>query len=160
LKQLIGSFKCADVICDFCGSVAQVKATRVKSPDARLQRIPGAAWGVQEEKIKAGIYHPLYIVKVVKWKPVAIEYISADFLTPKMYVPRKAPLKPTAHRAGWVGFDYDLRQLDEHVIVTVWPSEVPTVSKKKAIDSTQEKVQATKDTKLEIFASANRVSLA
>jgi hypothetical protein len=166
LKQLIGSFKCADVICDFCGFVAQVKAITVKSPNNRVLQLRGGAWGVQEEKIKAGIYHPLYIVKAIRGKPklgkpgklgkpvaVAIEYIAADFLTPEMYVSR-TPLGPEARRAGWQGFVYDLRKLDEHVVVQVWPSQAPITSEKPAIDATEEKVKRTKtaeDSKLESF---------
>jgi type II restriction enzyme len=141
------------VICDFCGFVAQVKARAVKSPEDRVMQILGGAWGVQEEKIKAGIYHPLYIVKVVDEKPVAIDYISADFLTRDVYVPRN-PLSAEARRAGWQGFVYDLTKLDEHVIVQVWPSEAPIVSEQNAIDATAEKVKRTKaaeDSKLESF---------
>jgi hypothetical protein len=139
LKQLIGGFKCADVICDFCGFVAQVKAPTVNSANEKVLTILGGAWKVQEEKIKAGIYHPLYIVKVLKDKPIAIDYISADFLKPEMFVPRK-PLSSQARRAGWQGFYYDLRKLDEHVVVEVWPNK-PAITKETALDTKLERFQ-------------------
>jgi hypothetical protein len=123
LKQLGVNFRCADVICDFCGFVAQVKARDVKSAKERVQTVLGGAWRIQEEKISAGIYHPLYIVKLVQGKPVAIDYIAADFLKPEIYVPRRA-LSERARRKGWQGFYYDLRKLDEDVIVEVWSRAV------------------------------------
>jgi type II restriction enzyme len=134
LKQLIGNFKCADVICDFCGFVAQVKAPAVKSAGEKVVTILGGAWKVQEDKIRAGIYHPLYVVKMMQGKPVAIDYIAADFLKPEMFVPRKE-LSPQARRAGWQGFIYDLRKLDEHVMVEVWSSSRATKNEKGAVDS-------------------------
>lgn len=121
LKQLIGNFKCADVICDFCGFLAQLKTPTIKSPTEKITTILGGAWTVQKEKIKAGILHPLYIVRILNGKPLRIDYISADFLKPEMFVPRK-PLSETARRAGWQGFYYDLTKLDSNVIVQVWPS--------------------------------------
>lgn len=110
--------------------MAQVKAVTVKSPEDKILTILGGAWKVQEEKIKAGIYHPLYVVKVVQGKPVEIDYIAADFLNPEMYRPRKA-LSSQARRAGWQGFYYDLRKLDEHVMVEVWSSPDQTTIEKK-----------------------------
>ena len=121
LKQLVGNFKCADVICDFCGFLAQVKAPTVRDANEPVTTILGGAWKVQEKKIKAGIYHPLYIVKVAKGKPVAIDYLSADFLKPEVFVPRK-PLGAEAQRAGWQGFVYDLSKLDKNAFVRVWSS--------------------------------------
>ena len=136
---MIGGFKCADVICDFCGFVAQVKAPAIKSANEKVLTILGGAWRVQEEKIKAGIYHPLYIVKVLNNKPIGIDYISADFLKPDMFVPRK-PLSSQARRAGWQGFYYDLRKLDEHVVVEVWPKK-PAITKETALDTKLEHFQ-------------------
>ena len=61
LTRLPTNFQCADVICKFCGFLAQVKATTL-ADEARLpDRILGAAWGPQHEQITAGIYHGLFI---------------------------------------------------------------------------------------------------
>jgi len=109
-----------------------VKAPAVKFAKEKVLRVRGGAWKVQEEKIKAGIYHPLYIVKVFKGRPIEIDYVSADFLKPEMYVPRK-PLSSQARRAGWQGFYYDLRKLDEHVVVEVWPNQ-PAVTIERTLD--------------------------
>ncbi len=152
LKQLIGGFKCADVICDFCGFVAQVKAPAVRTASDRVLTILGGAWKVQEEKLNAGIYHPLYIVKIVNGKPVAIDYIAADFLRPEMYVARKA-LSAKARRAGWQGFIYDLRKLDDHVVVEVWPNLSPpkTETKPQTTDKSKGTEKQSIDTRLDRF---------
>lgn len=44
LKRLPANFKCADVVCDFCGYLAQVKTVTVKVVDRVPDRILGAAW--------------------------------------------------------------------------------------------------------------------
>jgi hypothetical protein len=119
--------------------VAQVKALSVKSAEQRALTVLGGAWKVQEEKISAGIYHPLYIVKVLNGKPIAIDYISADFLRPEMFVPRK-PLSSHARRAGWQGFYYDLRKLDERVVVEVWSNQ-PSRSRERSEDAKLEHFQ-------------------
>ena len=105
LKCLPNNFKCADVICDFCGYLAQVKATRVKNITKLPKQQLGAAWGPQYERMNAGIYFPLFIV-LVHLQSSAIYYLAADLQIPDMFVPRK-PLGPTARKAGWLGFRYD-----------------------------------------------------
>jgi type II restriction enzyme len=45
LKNLPNNFKCADVICDFCGFVAQVKSIHTKLTDKIPRSVLGAAWG-------------------------------------------------------------------------------------------------------------------
>jgi Zn ribbon nucleic-acid-binding protein len=55
LRQLRQNFKCADVICDFCGYLAQVKAISVKDIGTLPKQVLGAAWGVQKERLDAGI---------------------------------------------------------------------------------------------------------
>ena len=64
LKRLPPNFKCADIICDFCGYLAQVKTTTSRDIDLPPKRLPSAAWSVQLERMKAGIYFPLFIVQV------------------------------------------------------------------------------------------------
>ncbi len=50
LKRLPTNFKCADIICDFCGYLAQVKTSTSKDIDLLPSKIMGAAWGVRESK--------------------------------------------------------------------------------------------------------------
>jgi hypothetical protein len=101
LKRLPNNFKCADLICDFCGYLAQVKATSVRSIDV----VP-TAWGPQRDRMAAAIYFPLFLV-LVAGKQYSIFYLSADLQAPKMFKARK-PLSLIAKRAGWRGFIYDL----------------------------------------------------
>lgn len=49
LKLLPSNFKCADIVCDFCGYLAQVKSSTVKNVDTLPHQILGAAWGPQKE---------------------------------------------------------------------------------------------------------------
>src|SRR5688500_16523552 len=56
LKRLPVNFKCADVICDFCGYLAQVKAVSCEELSTCPRRILGAAWSVQKARMDSGIY--------------------------------------------------------------------------------------------------------
>ena len=94
LVRLPPNFKCADVICDFCGYLAQVKASVVPDVSVIPREVLGAAWGPQRERN-------------CDRRSYAIYYLSADLQTPAMFKPRK-PLSATARRAGWTGFMYDL----------------------------------------------------
>jgi hypothetical protein len=112
LARLQRNFQCADLICKFCGYLAQVKAVTLAGEDLP-DRILGAAWGPQHEQIIAGIYHGLFLVGFSKaGRLVRIDYIPAHILetTPEIFEPRK-PLGPTAKRAGWQGFIYNLAML-------------------------------------------------
>lgn len=116
LVRLPNNFKCADVICDFCGYLAQVKA----STAASLAKIPatvlGAAWGPQQQRMVAAIYFPLFLVLADKaMTKHAIYYLSADLQTPAMFRPRK-PLSESARRAGWQGFLYDLAPVRDRFV--------------------------------------------
>ena len=105
------NFKCADVICDFCGYFAQVKAESVKNINIIPNKILGAAWAPQMERMNAGIYFPLFIVVlVINKSKFSIFYLSADLQMPNMFVPRK-PLSSKAKRVGWQGFYYDMLQV-------------------------------------------------
>ena len=107
LRLLPTNFKCADLICDFCGFLAQVKSVSVNDVTVMPKQILGAAWGPQSERMNAGIYFPLYIVLIEKIGTVAIYYLPTDFQTEEMFLPRK-PLSINAKRAGWQGFMINL----------------------------------------------------
>ena len=114
-KRLPTNFKCADIICDFCGYLAQVKATNVKNLNKVPKSILGAAWGPQKERMKAGIYFSLFIV-LVNGHSFSIYYLSADSQTPALFEPRR-PLSKKARRAGWQGFTYNLKQVSKKTII-------------------------------------------
>lgn len=109
LRSLPTNFKCADIICDFCGYLAQVKTATVVNIDCVPPKLPGAAWGPQLERMDTGIYFPLFIV-LVQGKQFSIFYLPADLQTRRMFIPRQ-PLSQTARRAGWQGFMYDFKQV-------------------------------------------------
>ncbi|WP_025897480.1 DpnI domain-containing protein [Sneathiella glossodoripedis] len=118
LKRLPANFKCADLVCDFCGYLAQVKASKVKDVTVMPKTILGAAWGPQKLRMDAGIYFPLFVVLISKVtiKEFGIYYLSADLQTPGMFIPRK-PLSPSAKRAGWQGFYYDMQSVDDALVL-------------------------------------------
>lgn len=115
LKALPKNFKCADLICDFCGYLAQVKAKTVKDIERLPDTVLGAAWGPQKERMEAEIYFPLFLV-LVDGRSFSIFYLAADLQVPQMFVPR-TPLSSTARRAGWQGFYYDLSQIQPGAMV-------------------------------------------
>lgn len=117
LKRLPTNFKCADVVCDFCGYLGQVKAKTVRNTESVPAKILGAAWSPQKERMDAGIYFPLFIVLVVN-KEFSIYYLPADLQQPEMFVPRK-PLSSNAKRAGWQGFYYDLNSVRQGALVKI-----------------------------------------
>ena len=117
LKCLPNNFKCADVICDFCGYLAQVKAARVKNIEKLPKKLVGAAWEPQRARMKAGIYFPLFII-LIRERSSAIYYLAADLQIPDMFLPRK-PLSRTARKAGWQGFRYDLARVSGGGIVRI-----------------------------------------
>ncbi len=47
LRRLPTNFKCADIICDFCGYLAQVKTTERPDIENPPRTLLGAAWGVE-----------------------------------------------------------------------------------------------------------------
>lgn len=116
LVRLPVNFKCADLICDFCGFLAQVKAATSRNVNILPQKVMGAAWGRQKARMEAGIYFPLYLVLVAR-TPVefSIFYLSADLQPPELFEPR-TPLSKNARRAGWQGFTYDLRAVSGRLV--------------------------------------------
>ena len=109
LRRLPPNFKCADIICDFCGYLAQVKAATVRDIDKIPDQVLGAAWKPQESRIRAGIFFPLFLV-LIFGTHTRIYYLSADLQEPAMFQERK-PLSPAARRAGWQGFVYNMKLL-------------------------------------------------
>lgn len=106
LKRLPNNFKCADVICDFCGYLGQVKAMTVRDIENIPNSVLGAAWGPQKERMAVAIYFPLFLV-LVSGRRHSIFYLSADLQVTEMFEPR-SPLSTRARRAGWQGFIYNL----------------------------------------------------
>ena len=110
LKTLPPNFKCADIICDFCGFLAQVKSFEADDINKLPPTILGAAWKPQRERMESGIFYPLYLVAKQRTKnKYAVWYLPADLQTAEMFVARN-PLSSTARRAGWQGFTIDLRK--------------------------------------------------
>lgn len=112
LRLLPPGFKCADLICDFCGFLGQVKTCTVQCLDGLPQSLPrkllGAAWEPQKQRMDSAIYFPLFlVVATADLGASAIYYLSADLQPPELFLPRK-PLSEAAKRAGWRGFLYDL----------------------------------------------------
>lgn len=124
LSKLPKNFQCADLICKFCGFLAQVKALTLGEGATDLPpTVPGAAWQPQHDQIIAGIYHGLYLVGFSPGgRLVRIEYVPAHVLqvSPEVFEPR-APLGPTAKRAGWRGFIYNLEKLPPIGRTQVYP---------------------------------------
>jgi len=117
LRRLPPNFKCADIICDFCGYLAQVKTLRVANVSKVPRSIQGAAWHPQRERMKAGIYFPLLVVLRGE-RDWAVYYLAAEFQLPKLFR-RRVPLSRGAKRAGWQGFRYDFSRLRREVLIRV-----------------------------------------
>jgi hypothetical protein len=101
-RVLPRNFKCADVVCDFCGYLAQVKTKSIKGPlpETSPPKISGAAWRPQQQLMDAGIYFSLYVVVENEEGRMSIFFLPRDLQTRQMFVPRK-PLSVRARRAGW-----------------------------------------------------------
>lgn len=124
LRKLPKNFQCADVICRFCGFLAQVKSTTLDAGTSdRPSRLLGAAWGPQNEQIVAGIFHGLFVAGFAEGKKlVFIDYVPGHVLQSNLEVFRpRNPLKKTARRAGWQGFYYELSKLPEAGVCRVIP---------------------------------------
>ena len=108
LKPLVNNFKCADLICDFCGYLAQVKTNLIDDIDQFPASVLGAGWQPQKERMKAGIFFPIFFVFISRGnnRDFSVFYLPADLQNKAMFKPR-APLKATAKRAGWRGYNLD-----------------------------------------------------
>ena len=113
-KLLPKNFKCADLICDFCGALSQVKAKSVQDIDIVPNEILGAAWGPQKERMEEGIYFSLYLV-LKNDNRFSIWFLSKDNQNRDLFVPRK-PLSENARRAGWQGFMYKIQDIKSQLI--------------------------------------------
>jgi Dam-replacing family len=122
LKRLPQNFKCVDVICDFCGYLAQVKTSRASTLDTIPDTVLGAAWGPQKERMDSGIYFPLFLVLVGPDVSYVGYYLSADLQSPDIFLPRK-PLSAKARRAGWQGFIYMLKHR-KSAFIRLFPNQV------------------------------------
>lgn len=109
LRLLPTNFKCADLICDFCGYLAQVKSVTSADLDKPPKTILGAAWLPQKTRMDSGIYFPLFVVLVNSNRKAAVYYLPRDLQSELMFVPRR-PLSSGAKRAGWQGYLIDLSQ--------------------------------------------------
>lgn len=108
--------KCADVICDFCGYLAQVKAARVSNIETIPNAVLGAAWGPQKDRMTSAVYFPLFLVLVATTRArYSIFYLSADLQLPNMFKPR-SPLSAKARPAGWQGFIYNLGPVHDRFV--------------------------------------------
>ena len=126
LVRLPPNFKCADVICDFCGYLGQVKTvtSAVQSPPASIL---GAAWGPQKARMDAGIYFPLYVVVVSPaLATYSIFYLPADLQEPTMFRARN-PLSANARKAGWQGFRYDIASVADRVVRLSGPKNIALI---------------------------------
>ena len=115
LRRLPGNFRCADIICDFCGYLAQVKTITSSSVERLPATILGAAWDVQASRMKAGIFFPLFVVLKSGRGSIAIYYLSADLQELSMFRKRR-PLSATARKAGWTGFRYHLSAVRQRFV--------------------------------------------
>ena len=114
LHQLPMNFACADIICTFCGFLAQVKSAEKMDVNRLPKYLLGAAWAPQKDHMDSGIYFPLFIVVASPdRKKVALYYLPADLQDPEMFVPRK-PLTSAAKRPGWQGFTIRLDREEAH----------------------------------------------
>lgn len=119
LRTLPPNFECADIICNFCGYLGQVKASTSADGATPPRLLPGAAWGPQKQRMDSGIYFPLFLVLAAPGLGrFSIHYLSADLQTPELFVQRK-PLSETARRAGWQGFYYNLDTVRDRLVLLV-----------------------------------------
>lgn len=109
MRQLPPNFKCADLVCDFCGYLSQVKSKSVSDVSRLPSQILGAAWAPQQQRMESGIYFSLYIVLVNSAGESAIYFLPRELQTTEMFEPR-TPLSSDAKRAGWQGFYINLNK--------------------------------------------------
>ena len=116
LKLLPANFKCADIICDFCGYLTQVKTAKVTDVESIPKYVLGGAWGPQKARMEAAIYFSLYLVLTTDDRTQhSIFFLSKDLQEESMFAPRKA-LSSSAKRAGWQGFRIELAEMADRFV--------------------------------------------
>jgi len=118
-KKFQNNFECADVICDFCGFLAQVITTKQNDINEIPNTILGAGWSVQKGRMDSDIYFPLYLVIAKDRRNYAIYYLSSDLQKEEMFVPRNS-LSNTAQRAGRQRFLYRFSEDDKKRFVRLY----------------------------------------
>jgi hypothetical protein len=118
LRRLPANFPCADVICSFCGSMAQVKYHTVTNPEVEyVSRLPGATWKTQKRRIEAGTCLPIYVVLYFRDEPIRILYLPIEFQLPEVFRRRRGPLRREQK------FDYHFGWETKRFFVPVWEKE-------------------------------------
>lgn len=117
LNLLRNNFKCANLICDFCGYLAQVRTNLVDNIDDFPQAVRGGAWEPLKERMDAGIFFPVFFVFILKGnsRKFSIFYLPTDLQNEAMFIPR-SPLKATAQRKGWQGYMLDGAEIAKRVL--------------------------------------------
>lgn len=111
-RLLKAGSKCIDLTCSECGLSAQVKAKTVKDVERLPSKILGAAWDPQKALLDKGIYVALYVVLTTPERSASsIFHLPSEAQSLELFEPRK-PLKDTAKRAGWQGFNYVCRAVE------------------------------------------------
>lgn len=104
------------MICDFCGYLAQVKTRQVRDVEVLPTSFPGAAWRPLRDRMRAGIYIPIFFVLLSATnRESSIWYLPADLQGEGIFTGRP-PLKESAKRAGWRGTKIDLHAVMDRVV--------------------------------------------
>lgn len=140
LRRLPINFRCADIICDFCGYLVQVKTLTVRNPAILPRTVLGAAWGPQRERMKAGVYFPLFFVARGP-RRVAVYSLPTELQLPALFRKRR-PLSARAKRSGWQGFYYDLHRLGPGLPLLI---DVLTLGGKPVTSSERRAFEALRD---------------
>lgn len=110
LKLLPPNFACADVICNVCGFLAQVKTHKTKDIRRIPERLIGASWNPIRDRVEASIFLSLFIVLVEDEERYEIHYLSAELQTPEMFVKR------TPTKTGRVGCFFNLSRVKAGIV--------------------------------------------
>ena len=90
LRRLPVNFRWADIICDFCGYLAQSQGDGASRRRHSATIAHGSCRGPQNERMTAGIYFPLFIVVANADRSAhAVYYLPADLQQPEMFQQRR-----------------------------------------------------------------------
>ena len=109
-RRLPTNFKCADVICDFCGFLAQVKAVSSKNIETVPRTILGAAWRVQRKgwSQESTFLCISFGSMIAGSTPFSISRRNAE--------PGHLRREKATKRSGWQGFIYDLTGRENSIV--------------------------------------------